>query len=356
MSTEETNDFSKPIVDPSYIEELYEEVIGMEVPLDENPLDYDPSRLNSKIQKCRSHLDVVERKSQLSNRDLHTLKGRHLLEKKLYDIKERTLFSDNAEVRAPKHIEDRKRAASKKLEAELKSLSWLECGIADHTAMLEALKLKRADLKNTQSQIKEQIKLCNESLSLGMRWGTRGNTTIDLRPGVGQDHIREAIEDVEKGLGDLEGDDIELDELEDVSEEVSEVKNVNGLVHDHSEDDILEDLEHMPSDEELDAAEKESSKIPENTFEMAEEASEDTVDNAVEMSELEKELDNLVGDILTSNDSEKEESNGKSESKVEDDSEIDDILGSDAMAQAAKPAAPEAEDDDDDFDLGDILG
>ena len=60
----------------------------------------------------------------------------------------------------------------------------LQCDIAEIDDLMTVVKAKRSDLRDTQSRLRDQIKLCHDEISLGSRWGDK-KPTITLTPQTG---------------------------------------------------------------------------------------------------------------------------------------------------------------------------
>lgn len=172
-----------PVVDAEYVSSVFSRLEPMEIVLDEDPLDYGPSRLVSKIKKCRDYLSNIERMALDASLKLHHIKEKHRAATKSYQIAEDRLFDRDPEVRAGRSIEDRRSLARLKLPAEVGEITRLEQGIEDMEAVLNALKYKQVGLKNVQQQIREQRSLCAEEIGLGRSWRHKDLQNPNLRPG-----------------------------------------------------------------------------------------------------------------------------------------------------------------------------
>lgn len=353
METE--TETTKPAVDQDELINILDVLSTMIVELDEDPLEYDPKRLNAKIKDCRDHLDKVSTWALTSNKRVHLLKTRRLHAQKLYDIKEIKLFEDDPDIKMGKHMEERKRMARNRLPDLVEELAWLLHGVEDHKTLQDSLKLKRDDLKNTQGQIKEQIKLCNECLGLGMKWGEKARQPLaDLTPGLGQDHIQSSIQDARNLVFSPYSEQDRANAVQ-----LGALPEVNNVIDETELQSKLEDLDSLDLDALLsDSDTSDSDKVDVNSLinNLSEESTVHEVDtnNSKEVSkvtgsQLEDSCDvtNLLDDVLE--DSTKsvdvqdmiENVTDKIEKdlcKIEED-HIDSVLNSEDMAQAAKPSA-----------------
>lgn len=241
-------DTSKPLVDPSYVSEVFDELSTMVVDLDEDPLEYSPARLNEKIKRCRDHLGIIETRALEASRKLLKIKEEYRRAFKLYEIEERKLLNKDPEVRAGRSFDDRRAIARGKLETEVDELTWLEQGIEDMEAVIQALKHKQAGLKNTQAQIKEQRNLCNEGLTLGRTWLHKDKKDPKLVPKQGRSvsAVAAETEDLIESMGataDAQNDEdteAEVDDDEDEDTEAQDEETETGVenVSDDSETDV----------------------------------------------------------------------------------------------------------------------
>ena len=127
-------------------------------------------------------------------------------------------MADDPEVRAQRAIPDRKALVVTKLHDLVRRQFDIQSAIKDLEAVLTVVKAKRADLRNIQSHIKEQVKMCQEAIGLGGRWGSK------TPPGKSATLAPQAARPVAKDPDDLSG----LIENEDrVDREVHEVEPVS---------------------------------------------------------------------------------------------------------------------------------
>jgi putative protein kinase ArgK-like GTPase of G3E family len=78
----------------------------------------------------------------------------------------------------------------------------LQCDIAEIDDLMTVVKAKRSDLRDTQSRLRDQIKLCHDEISLGSRWGDK-KPTIQLTPQiVSQSNDKAELDDILDHLED----------------------------------------------------------------------------------------------------------------------------------------------------------
>lgn len=163
---------SLPVIDDAYIQSVYARLQTMTVELDGDPLIYGPKRLNGKIAACRRHLSTCQQISlQLSN-DCQRFQRAHRRAKLDYDLTLQDMLANDAQVRSGNNIRDREAIANSRLRAERETISDLEAAVEDVKAIIQIVKSKREDLRDIQGRLKDQLKLCQEEINLGSRWGS----------------------------------------------------------------------------------------------------------------------------------------------------------------------------------------
>jgi len=230
-----------PTVDAERVTRIFNQLSRMEIALDSDPLIFGPKRLQAKVAGARDLLTRCERIFLQVSHDLAVFKTTHRQASTDLDLQMQDLLANDIEVRAGRNVRDREAVANTKLRAEREIMLNLEMGIQDLEMVMTVVKAKRADLKDVQGRIRDQLKLCQEEISLGRRWGSRpapgepNIPTLDNVPDVNLD--TEAL----AGLSDVEGeihlphaqDDEDDEDQEDEPEE-------EGLAA--VEEDLLDDL------------------------------------------------------------------------------------------------------------------
>lgn len=163
-----------PLIDQPYIDSVFEEVAKMQIGLDADPLRFGPSRLNQKVALTRNLLTRCE---QLFNTITHTLQvytSHHRLLTLEFDLLEKDLLANDPEVRAGRNLKSQEAVAHLKLRKHLLELNSIKTTITNLETLLTVVKTKRSDLRDIQNRLKDQMKLCQEDLSIGRRWGNEG--------------------------------------------------------------------------------------------------------------------------------------------------------------------------------------
>lgn len=192
---------SDPVLDPAHIEGLYTSLGDMQVELDADPLELGPKRLNEKIALCRGMLSRCERIFLDVSQHLHRYKRQHRAASADFKLQMRELLTNDPEVRMGRNVTDREAIASNKLRPEAEEIDRLTASVEDLEAVLTVVRTKRADLKDIQGRLKDQLKVCQEEISLGGRWG-RSFPGPRRTPDPAGDSVNALLADLTKKLDD----------------------------------------------------------------------------------------------------------------------------------------------------------
>jgi len=206
-----------PSVTPERITEFYTQLSEMHPALDADPLALGPKRLNSKIAEVRAMMSEVERVFLQVSQDLHWYKREHRRADADFKMQVKEMLANDPEVRAGRNVADREAMAHTKLRAEQQVLDSYAFAMEDLEAVLIIVKTKRADLKDVSSRLRDQLKICQEEIGLGGRWGRAprpGSTgEISDKSGNSVDLL------VDEAIAKM-GDDEEEEEAADVTGDV----------------------------------------------------------------------------------------------------------------------------------------
>jgi len=169
-----------PVVDATRLEGFYRLLSTLHVELDPDPLELGPKRINEKIATCRGHLSKCERVYLEVSQDLHWYKRRHRLATATHALKVQELLANDPEVRAGRNVTDREAVANIKLRADKEVIDFLRNALEDLESVKSVITTKRDDLRDIQGRLRDQLKVCQEEIALGARWGTR--TRMSSRP------------------------------------------------------------------------------------------------------------------------------------------------------------------------------
>lgn len=174
-----------PPLDPTYADSVFDELADMDVQLDSDPLQYGPKRLQGKIALVRKKLSRCERifldVSQKHSRYKRGLRSSTLL----LEMSKKHLLANDPEVRAGRAVSERDAIASGKLKDEVQAVANCENAVAEIDAVIAVVKAKRSDLRDIQGRLRDQMRLCQEEIGLGARWGSKSPRSIELEPGQG---------------------------------------------------------------------------------------------------------------------------------------------------------------------------
>lgn len=229
---------SLPEITNEVVESLYAILLEMEVELDSDPLQYGPKRLNGKVAKARGMLTECESVYLKVSLWLQKYRSAHRTLEMELDIQMKHLFANDPEVRAGRNVADRQALATMRLQDEVRELSKVTRAQENLEYLVIAIKSKKSDLKDIQGRIRDQIKLCQEELGLGQRWGSKppfGTKAPDLDSSPKGDRTTlRALHEMFKGTGVLEPDLASISEVP--SEEPVDLEGqVSALVEESTE-------------------------------------------------------------------------------------------------------------------------
>ena len=222
------------------VEQLYDQMHKMEVMLDDDPLQFGPKRLNNKIAELRNMLTELERIFNRSSKKLGEIKRQFRLVETKITITKADLFANDPEVRAGRNVADREATASVKMAKLISEKMRLQCDIAEIDDLMTVVKAKRSDLRDTQSRLRDQIKLCHDEISLGSRWGDK-KPTIQLTPQIiSQSNDKSDLDDI---LDHLEEDFTAKNWEKEPKEEQTEEKVLPEISDPNKVEDFLNNLD-----------------------------------------------------------------------------------------------------------------
>lgn len=246
-----------PSMDESRIKSIFSRLEQMDVQLDQDPLQYGPKRLNGKVATARKMASECERIYLSVSKDLQLAKSMHRRAELDFNLQMQYLLASDPEVRSNRNIRDRDAAATMKLRDEREHIDLLDVAIQDMISVMAVIKAKRADLKDIQGRLRDQMKLCQEEIGLGSHWGSRphpGQQTPDLdkAPLVSRDALEQ--------LNDLGLDDSEVHVDESTIEEEGEAPDLpDADASDAEVDALLEEVDKVSRGEE-ESTEEESAE------------------------------------------------------------------------------------------------
>lgn len=174
----------KPL-DPTYLPTTFAALGRLEVQLDSDPLVYGPKRLNLKTALVRKMLTECERLFLDISQKHAYYKRAHRAASLILDMSLKHLLANDPETRAGRAVSEREATAYGKLKVESKEVSDAQDSLEELEAIMAVVKAKRSDLRDIQGRLRDQVRLCQEEIGLGSRWGSKSPRGVELQPGQG---------------------------------------------------------------------------------------------------------------------------------------------------------------------------
>lgn len=165
-------------IDADYIENVYKRLSNMDVELDADPIEFGPSRLNNKVAQARTFLSQTEKLFMEVSQNLHKYKRDLLVAETQYSVEQTNLMATDPHVRSGRSQQEREALAATQLVHIQTQINSCRLAVHDLEDMLKVIKAKRTDLKDLQGRIRDQLKLCQEQVNLGQRWGMKIDRNI----------------------------------------------------------------------------------------------------------------------------------------------------------------------------------
>ena len=212
-----------PVITSEIVDGVFARLDVMEVELDADPLEYGPKRLNGKVASARGLLTGCERHFLQVSHWLQQYKKAHRAATLEFELIMQDMLANDPEVKAGQSVRDRDAIATIKIRSERETLSQMEVTIQDLEAMMQVIKAKRSDLRDVQGRLKDQMKLCQEEIGLGSKWGSRaapGTPTPDLNKTPTMDV--ESLRDLQDMFSGVVGEETDFSEVVAPIEEAGE--------------------------------------------------------------------------------------------------------------------------------------
>lgn len=199
-----------------YVDAVYLLLPELTVELDPDPMEFGPSRLIRKISQVRSHLDQAEMIYKQMSALLHYAQKEMRLSQTEYKLSKMDLLTNDPVVRSGRSEKERQASADMQLLEIIKNVDVYEAAVEALKTVLEVVKNTRNDLKDTNSRIKDQMKLIDTDRSIGAAWGYKDRSGNHVEGGVGFDvneSVRKNIsggEELDALLADNDNEDEEL--------------------------------------------------------------------------------------------------------------------------------------------------
>lgn len=189
------------------VDRIFTELGELRVELDDDPLVYGPKRLNTKTACVRRMLDRCETLFLDVSRRLQAVRRALRVAEIDLDLAKKDLFANDPETRSGRSVSDREAIAAGKLNPEIMKVHDLTLAATDLESVLVVIRAKRADLKDTEGRLRDQIRLCSEEIGLGSRWGSKVPGASEIYGGPARKTATgEDIEDVNAMLQGIDGE------------------------------------------------------------------------------------------------------------------------------------------------------
>jgi hypothetical protein len=165
-------------VDLDYINNVYTSLSKMDLELDPDPIEFGPSKLNNKTAEARKYLSQTEKVFMEVSQNLHKYKRDLLIAETQFNLEETKLMANDPHVRSGRSQQEREALASTQLVHIQSKINSCKLATHDLEDVLKVVKAKRTDLKDIQGRLRDQLKLCQEQISLGQRWGQKVDKII----------------------------------------------------------------------------------------------------------------------------------------------------------------------------------
>tara|TARA_Y100001970_G_scaffold291421_1_gene428508 strand:- start:1558 stop:2388 length:831 start_codon:yes stop_codon:yes gene_type:complete len=165
------------MIEQEYIDRIYARLTAMDVQLDSDPIEFGPSRLNHKVSIVRGHLSSTEKIFMEVSHNLQKLKRELLIRQTEYNIEQTQLIANDPHVRSGRSQKEREALAATRLIHIQTKINDLTLSTHDLEDLMSVIKAKRTDLKDLQGRLRDQLKLCQEQIALGQRWGSKTFTS-----------------------------------------------------------------------------------------------------------------------------------------------------------------------------------
>ena len=165
------------MIEQAYIDRIYERLTEMDVVLDADPIEFGPSRLNYKVSIVRGHLSSTEKIFMEVSHNLQKIKRDLLIKNTEYSLEQTQLIANDPHVRSGRSQKEREALAATRLVHIQSKINGLTLSAHDLDDLMTVIKAKRTDLKDLQCRLRDQLKLCQEQIALGQRWGSKTFTS-----------------------------------------------------------------------------------------------------------------------------------------------------------------------------------
>jgi len=222
-------------LDEDYADGVFADLTHLEVPLDADPLVFGPKRLNGKIALSRKMTTQCERLFLDVSQKLSQFKRALRSAELLLDLGKKYLLANDPHVRSGRAVSERDAFAAEKLQDEVQAVATAQHAVEDLDAVLTVIKAKRSDLRDIQGRLRDQIRLCQEEIGLGGRWGSKSprGTEMELGQGFADGADVEDVNDLIQTVREVSDAESHLKaEVDDSDPEEEQVADLTSVVDD----------------------------------------------------------------------------------------------------------------------------
>lgn len=184
----------KPEINPERIKDIYSDLAQMHIELDSDPLRFGPKRLNGKVAEARGLLTRCEKVFLQVSQDLHWFKRNLRRAQAEFDVNMQDLLANDPEVMSGRNMKDREAIATTRLSSLRDEVYDLTSSMEDLEQLMIVIRAKRSDLRDVQGRLRDQLKICQEEIGLGAKWGSSSSGTKGSAVGSMLDSLDSLIE------------------------------------------------------------------------------------------------------------------------------------------------------------------
>ena len=112
-----------------------------------------------------------------------------------------------------------------KLRKEIEYLTSLEATVHNLEIILNMVKAKRSDLRDVQGRLKDQIKLCQEDIGIGRRWGQEKIQAVP-KPIVTPDMAEELLSPIDESFQTDQAEQPDQVTDQDINDELVDIDSL----------------------------------------------------------------------------------------------------------------------------------
>lgn len=167
-------------IDSKYIDSIYDKLKTMEVELSVDPLPLGPKSIQMKIAVSRNMLTQVQRTIIDLSHKIHVIRRELRNVEAQIEMKMSYMLSTDKDVIGCKSVKDREAMAYTKMGDEIRKRLKFSNAEFELDSVLTVVKVKEKDLRDVLARLRDQMKLCQDEISLGGRWGERMESGSDI--------------------------------------------------------------------------------------------------------------------------------------------------------------------------------